>query len=1143
MAEGSLTDLQQRFLKISEMLELYEKRESDYNRNVQRIRDHYSQKTSENVNAKAEQLNSALNEELYQLDELFNSAKVFCEDIYTTEQYVCTQVSDPQKYYAIANQNVAQHPVSYSDNAGQTTKYIIDLQSEIRASISTGLPKATLFNAKQVDSFYNDLFTKFVMSRSYYSGLQKYFDAMKRNAQNFARTLVNDQQYAGDARCQEDVDLETEVFQDWKSGFMQQLDSTVSLNMPLPLLNQTKQLALAAKSTSTPLPDDKPHDTIQIGACGLYMGNLRKWQGIYKLFADRYGSFITNEEIRMPAFWTLNGNRNIVFLSPNDRDLDEVESVLCHSVAAFPAGQYKLYSCAADGIIAQSKGMSQFIQEFPGVTGGHTVTQKSEMKDLLDKANTRMDDLLQHQLVSYSDVADFNSKNPLKKIDYYTYYFYHFPGCFDEEMLHSLRRLMKQGPLCGIQVVIQDNLSEESSYLSDRGRNLLEKLRNSVNSYSRESQRWNNMKVRNFAFKVAMRSFADSNYTLLKDYKQKYMLEQNKGLDFTDIIDKSEFQQADSSLGLQIPFGINDDGKVQKLNLGSYMEDGHKVSNEEACFALVIGGTGSGKSTMLHTVITSAVYRYSPKELEIYLLDFKEGMEFGIYGSYRIPHIKYLALDSMQEFGWSILERLQKMIKERADLFAQAEKETGKKVPDLASYRALGFSLPRVMLIIDEFQVLFDESMDKKTASKSAAAFSILIQQGRAVGITCIFATQTLHKLFEGAYSVSKSSLEEMHSRIGLHCSQRESVLLFGESNAKNAMAHQSSKKGSAVYVANDLFTDPVGVRVVRTSESDQRKVLKQIQDRYTGKEYGKTRVFRGNEVPTLSLEKLLKRTVENKKIYLGDSIRIGKKAAIELASGQKMNLAAQGDNVEMLRQICRLSMIQAAALENTRGENIYLLDGDQMIGMPTLLNDVLYGTPHMERIHTAENLFRVIPLIQELYGIFSERREHMKKGAVQDQDRVNYYLIINNMQFIDPVQRLFEKTSVEEYMDDEEELEENNPLDSLQALVDLTTSASSKEKTKVSPIKMFDAILNQGYICGIHTILTCADPSKFKSMMSSVLLPFNYRILTPSSSMEHTSFIDTDISMKYIRDNTVIFSDGKAEPYLIRPFRLKKSD
>src|SRR5206468_5515318 len=97
--------------------------------------------------------------------------------------------------------------------------------------------------------------------------------------------------------------------------------------------------------------------------------------------------------------------------------------------------------------------------------------------------------------------------------------------------------------------------------------------------------------------------------------------------------------------------------------------------------ALVAGKTGSGKSTLLHALITNLALHYGPDEVEVYLVDFKKGVEFKTYAVHELPHARVVAIESEREFGLSVLQRLDAELKYRGERFRQ----TG--VTDLASYR------------------------------------------------------------------------------------------------------------------------------------------------------------------------------------------------------------------------------------------------------------------------------------------------------------------------------------------------------------------------------------------------------------------------------------------------------------------------
>src|SRR5437764_3628927 len=155
----------------------------------------------------------------------------------------------------------------------------------------------------------------------------------------------------------------------------------------------------------------------------------------------------------------------------------------------------------------------------------------------------------------------------------------------------------------------------------------------------------------------------------------------------------------DSRKGIAVPLGRAGATKRQVLSLGQGTSQ----------HALVAGKTGSGKSTLLHALITNLALHYGPDEVELYLIDFKKGVEFKTYATHELPHARVVAVESEREFGLSVLQRLDTELKRRGDLFR------GAGVQDVASYRqklennpksppavAGGLSMPRILLVVDE---------------------------------------------------------------------------------------------------------------------------------------------------------------------------------------------------------------------------------------------------------------------------------------------------------------------------------------------------------------------------------------------------------------------------------------------------------
>lgn len=190
--------------------------------------------------------------------------------------------------------------------------------------------------------------------------------------------------------------------------------------------------------------------------------------------------------------------------------------------------------------------------------------------------------------------------------------------------------------------------------------------------------------------------------------------------------------------------------------------------------ALIGGRPGAGKSVLLHAVIGSLATRYAPTELELYLVDFKEGVEFKVYAAEGLPHARVVAIESDREFGLSVLEALDIEITRRGELFRGG---SGEQV-DIGTYRRKTSNpLPRILLVIDEFHVLFER--DDKLATRAAELLDRIVRQGRAFGVHTILASQTL----AGTVALGKHTLNQIPIRIALQCSETDSRLLLADDN------------------------------------------------------------------------------------------------------------------------------------------------------------------------------------------------------------------------------------------------------------------------------------------------------------------------------------------------------------------------
>lgn len=169
---------------------------------------------------------------------------------------------------------------------------------------------------------------------------------------------------------------------------------------------------------------------------------------------------------------------------------------------------------------------------------------------------------------------------------------------------------------------------------------------------------------------------------------------------------------------------------------------GWDINHKEVCFeigevqnhTLICGHSGSGKSNFLHVLIQNLAFYYDPDEVQLFLLDYKERVEFNAYTNPILEHARLVSVASSVSYGITFLKWLCDGIQKRADRFKQF------KVKDLSDYRKHE-KMPRLIVVIDEFQVLFS---DNKSTKAVEGHLNTLLKKGRSYGVHLVLATQTM---------------------------------------------------------------------------------------------------------------------------------------------------------------------------------------------------------------------------------------------------------------------------------------------------------------------------------------------------------------------------------------------------------------
>ncbi len=204
------------------------------------------------------------------------------------------------------------------------------------------------------------------------------------------------------------------------------------------------------------------------------------------------------------------------------------------------------------------------------------------------------------------------------------------------------------------------------------------------------------------------------------------------GLPSIDALDpRAEWSRRPRSLALRATIGVDAAGRRLELDLKQAAEGGMGPHG------LIIGATGSGKSELLRTLVTSLALAHPPEELAFVFVDFKGGAAFAELES--LPHTAGMITNLQSDLR--LVDRMHAALHGEQERRQRMLRDAG-NVDDVIAYRRLREhdpslpALPDLLVVIDEFGELL------ASRPEYIDLFVAIGRVGRSLGIHLLFSSQ-----------------------------------------------------------------------------------------------------------------------------------------------------------------------------------------------------------------------------------------------------------------------------------------------------------------------------------------------------------------------------------------------------------------
>ncbi len=780
--------------------------------------------------------------------------------------------------------------------------------------------------------------------------------------------------------------------------------------------------------------------------------------------------------------------------------VEAMQSAVLRLLATIPPGKLRLLFIDPVGLGQNAAPFLPLADHYDVLVTGKAWSEAHHIEQRLSDVTEHLENVIQKYLrTEFATIDDYNKKAGETAEAYRVVVVFDFPTNFTESAARRLISIAENGPRCGVYTFIIADPSKQMPYgveAKDIKRALTNvEIEGSVGIFCPNDdllKQWQLEPERLPSAEIASKIMKGVG-EIARD-ATRVEVRYKKLMDMAEL-GRERWWKGTTENGIRVPLGPTGARKVQYLVLGE--GTGHH--------GLIVGRTGSGKSNLLRVIITTLCLLYEPQEIQLYLVDFKNGVGFKQYAEARLPHARAIAIESEREFGLSVLRALDEELKRRADLF----RKTG--ADDIVDYRRkTRYRLPRVLLLVDEFQEFF--TTHDSLEQEASLLLDRLARQGRGFGMHMLLASQTL----AGAQGLARSTFEQIGVRIALQCSEADSRLILADDNPA---ARLLGRPGECIYNSSGGLLDGNSLfQVALFGDEDRKEYLTEIAS-LASKDLRSRRppvVFEGNAAGSLeSCEPLIKalgsparrRTGRGVEVWLGEPTSIKQPASIRLDRQGGNNLAVvtrdEGEGVGVLIAGA-LSIACQLDVAACRFYIVNLGAADRpWASMPSELQRAL---PHRVKVVGRRELAR---LLEDLVREVSSRVEDGRS----DSDEV-YVFILG--------------------LHRARELRQDSN----------GSRGYSEDGGTIDAAERFAIVLREGPEVGVHVLVWCESVMSLERVIDRSLGEFGKRVAGAMNNDDSVKLLDEPVAARLDRPHRAILYDedkvGVLEKF--RPYAIPDS-